>query len=185
MSQAASPPPLVWIDLEMTGLYPDSCYILEIASVVTDADLNVLGEGPDLVIHQPEEVLDGMNDWCKVHHGESGLTRQVQESAISQADAERQTLEFIRQFTSAGQSPLCGNSISLDWQFLARHMPDLTTFLGDELVDVTTIKELTRRWYPATGPFKKAESHRAREDILESIAELRFYREHIMREQAG
>ncbi len=169
----------------MTGLFPDSCHILEIASLVTDADLNVLGEGPDLVIHQGEEVLTGMNEWCRVQHTKSGLTEQVRLSPVSQADAAAQTLAFLGEHTRAGTSPLCGNSISLDWQFLRAHMPEITSFVSDTMVDVTSIKELVRRWFPGAKAPKKAESHRARDDILESIAELKFYREQLMRDATG
>ena len=173
--------PLVWIDLEMTGLEPESCHILEIASVVTDSQLNVLGEGPDIVIHHSDAILEGMNEWCREHHAASGLTAQVQASAVSLQAAEEATLAFLRTHTHPGLSPLCGNSIFLDQQFLARYMPRLTAFLGAQLIDVTTLKELARRWYRDRRAPKKAESHRAREDILESIAELRFYREQLMR----
>lgn len=171
----------MWIDLEMTGLDPDTCHILEIASVVTNSDLEVLGEGPDLVVHQPDEILSSMNEWCQVHHAESGLTDRVKASAISLERAEALTLEFLSRHTEPDRSPLCGNSISLDQRFLRRHMPRLYSFLSPDIIDVSTVKELARRWYPnATAP-KKADSHRAREDILESIAELRLYREQLMR----
>lgn len=173
--------PLVWIDLEMTGLEPETCHILEIASVVTDSQLNVLAEGPDLVVHQPEEVLTGMNAWCQEQHGASGLVAQVRASEISLAQAEDITLRFLRAHTHTGMSPLCGNSIFLDQCFLARYMPRLTAFLGAQLVDVSTLKELVRRWYPDRRAPGKSDGHRAREDILESIAELAFYRANLLR----
>jgi len=173
--------PLIWIDLEMTGLYPESCQILEIASIVTDSDLAVVAEGPDLVIHYPDEILAEMNEWCQVQHRESGLVDQVKASTISLAEAEEQTLEFLARHTRAGISPLCGNSIGLDWRFIQRHMPELASFMADQLIDVTTLKELARRWMPDRAAPKKADSHRAREDILESIRELQFYREHLFR----
>jgi oligoribonuclease len=173
--------PLVWIDLEMTGLEPDSCHILEIASVVTDSQLRVLAEGPDLVVHQPDEILDGMNEWCKVHHAASGLVDAVRASQVSLRAAEDATLHFLREYTHPGMSPLCGNSIFLDHRFLHRYMPRLTAFLSEQLVDVSTLKELVRRWYPDQPKPDKADGHRAREDILESIAELALYRRQVLR----
>jgi oligoribonuclease len=169
------------MDLEMSGLDPDGCAILEIATIVTDADLNVLAEGPDIVVHQPAAVLEAMDEWCTKHHGDSGLTAQVQGSAISLAEAERLTLEFVAAHTGPRQSPLCGNTIWQDRRFLVRHMPGLEAHLHYRLVDVSTIKELVRRWYPELKAPPKAESHRALDDIRESIAELRFYREHVFR----
>ena len=173
--------PMVWLDLEMTGLEPESCHILEIASVVTDSALRVLGEGPDLVIHQPDEVLAEMNPWCQEHHTASGLVAKVRASEVSLAQAEEATLRFLRQYTHTGMSPLCGNSIFLDHRFLHRYMPRLTAFLSEQLIDVSTLKELVRRWYPDRRPPAKADGHRAREDILESIAELAFYRRALLR----
>jgi oligoribonuclease len=170
------PAPLVWIDMEMSGLDPDACRILEIATIVTNAGLEVLAEGPDLVVHQPDEVLDAMDEWCTRHHGESGLTSQVRASAVSEAEAERQTLEFLAQWTQAGASPLCGNSVHQDRRFIGRYMPRLDAFLHYRLVDVSTLKELGRRWYPDLKAPPKRETHRALDDIRESIAELRFYR---------
>lgn len=180
-SRSARDWPLVWIDLEMTGLEPESCHILEIASVVTDSQLNVLAEGPDLVVHQPRDVLAGMNAWCQEQHAASGLVAQVRASEISLAQAEETTLRFLRVHTHIGMSPLCGNSIFLDHRFLARYMPRLTAFLGEQLIDVSTLKELVRRWYPDRRAPKKSDGHRAREDILESIAELAFYRHNVLR----
>ncbi|HET6582263.1 MAG TPA: oligoribonuclease [Nannocystaceae bacterium] len=173
--------PLVWMDLEMSGLDPERCAILEIATIVTDADLNILAEGPDLVVHQGEEVLAAMDEWCTKHHGDSGLTAQVQASKIDLAGAERLTLEFIAEHTGPRASPLCGNTIWQDRRFLLRHMPGLEAHLHYRLVDVSTIKELVRRWYPELKAPPKAESHRALDDIRESIAELKFYRDHVFR----
>jgi len=173
--------PLVWIDLEMTGLDPKTCRILEIASIVTDGELEILGEGPDLVIHESEEVLAGMSAWCVEHHGESGLTAASKASTLSCGDAEEQTLEFLRQHTEARSSPLCGNSIGLDWRFIRAHMPALDAFLADRLIDVTAIKELQKRWFPASETPTKAGGHRALADIRESIEELRLYRRTIFR----
>ena len=172
---------LVWLDLEMTGLEPQNDTILEIATLVTDADLNVVAEGPDLVIHHEELVLDGMGEWCKTHHRDSGLTAAVRASTMALAQAEQDTLAFLRQHTQAGKSPLCGNSIGQDRRFLARYMPSLEQFLHYRNVDVSSIKELAKRWYPHLPAVEKAQSHRALEDILESIAELRYYRREIFR----
>lgn len=173
--------PLVWLDLEMTGLDPDRDTILEIATLVTDGDLDVVAEGPDLVIHQTDAVLESMSEWCKTHHGESGLTAAVRASTVSLAHAETLTLEFLRQNTSAGRSPLCGNTIGQDRRFLARYMPTLEAFLHYRNVDVSSIKELAKRWYPGMPAVEKAQSHRALEDIMESVAELRHYRRTVFR----
>jgi len=174
-------PPLVWIDLEMSGLDPDTCEILEIATIITDGDLNLLAEGPDIVVHQPDPVLDAMDAWCTRQHGVSGLTAQVKASTIPLAQAEARTLEFIRQHCPAGKSPLCGNSIGHDRRFLIKHMPTLAEYLHYRSVDVTSVKELARRWYPELPAPQKGETHRALDDIRESIAELRYYRQHIFR----
>lgn len=163
----------------MSGLDPSACRILEIATVVTDANLEILGEGPQLVIHHPDEVLSAMDEWNTTHHRDSGLTQAVREAEISTAQAEASTLEFLREHCSAGSSPLCGNSIGRDRRFLLEHMPDLAEFLHYRNIDVSTIKEVARRWYPDLGEFQKKGSHRANGDIHESIAELRFYREHV------
>ncbi|MEM6294395.1 MAG: oligoribonuclease [Myxococcota bacterium] len=171
-----APAPLVWIDLEMSGLDPESCRILEIATIVTDGDLEIVGEGPDIVVHQPDAVLDAMDEWCTTHHGASGLTAAVKASTISLAEAEAQTLAFLEPLTASGTSPLCGNSIWQDRRFISRYMPKLDAFLHYRMIDVSTVKELTRRWYPGTTAPAKGESHRALDDIRESIAELKFYR---------
>jgi len=169
-------PPLIWIDMEMSGLDPETCQVLEIATIVTDAQLQILAEGPDVVVHQPDEVLDAMDEWNTTHHGQSGLTDAVKASEISLAEAEAQTLAFLRAHCEAGRSPLCGNSIGQDRRFIVKYMPELSEFLHYRSVDVSTIKELARRWYPAVGAPPKSESHRALDDIRESIEELRFYR---------
>jgi oligoribonuclease len=170
------PAPLVWIDMEMSGLDPSTCRILEIATIITNAELEILAEGPDLVVHQPGEVLDAMDEWCTRHHGESGLTAQVRASTVSEAEAERRTLEFLEQWAQKGTSPLCGNSVHQDRRFISQYMPRLDAFLHYRLVDVSTLKELARRWYPERKAPTKRETHRALDDIRESIAELRFYR---------
>ncbi|MBK8240991.1 MAG: oligoribonuclease [Deltaproteobacteria bacterium] len=167
------------MDLEMSGLDPDHCAILEIATIITDAELGIIAEGPDLVIHQSDAVLDAMDEWCTQHHGDSGLTAAVKASTVSLVDAEAQTLAFIAQHCGPRQAPLCGNTIWQDRRFLLRHMPTLEAHLHYRLVDVSTIKELARRWYPKLEAPKKSESHRALDDIRESIAELRFYRERL------
>jgi len=174
-------PPLVWIDLEMSGLDPDTCEILEIATIITDGDLNVLAEGPDIVVHQPDLVLDAMDAWCTRQHGVSGLTAQVKASTVSLAQAEALTLEFLWPFCPAGKSPLCGNSIGHDRRFLIKHMSALAGHLHYRSVDVSSVKELARRWYPGLSAPDKGETHRALDDIRESIAELRYYRQHIFR----
>lgn len=174
-------PPLIWLDLEMSGLDPESCQILEIATVVTRADLEVVAEGPDLVIHHGDDVLDAMDDWNTTHHRDSGLTQAVRSASLSTDEAEQQTIEFLSGHCEPGKSPLCGNSIGRDRRFLLRHMPRLAEFLHYRNIDVSSIKEVVRRWYPALGEFEKQGSHRALGDIRESIGELRYYREHVFR----
>lgn len=169
--------PLVWIDLEMTGLEPASDVILEIATLVTDGSLDRVEEGPDLVIHQPDEVLEAMNEWNTEHHAESGLTEQVRQSDLSTEEAEQQTLEFLEQYVEPEEAPLCGNTIGQDRRFLYRYMPELSDFLHYRNVDVSSIKELVRRWYGLEPPEKET-AHRALDDIRESIDELRYYRKH-------
>ena len=168
---------LVWMDMEMSGLEPERDVILEIATLITDASLTVLVEGPVLAIHQPDAVLEAMDDWNREHHGASGLTARVRASAVSAADAEAQSLAFVSAHCSARSSPLCGNSIHQDRRFLARYMPQLDRYLHYRNVDVSTVKELVRRWYPdGPPPPEKKHAHLALDDIRESIDELRFYR---------
>ena len=167
---------LVWMDLEMTGLDPETDTILEIATIITDGNLNIVAEGPNIVIHQPDALLDGMGEWCTQHHGQSGLTAKVRASEITMAEAEQQTLDFIRRYVPEHTSPLCGNSIHQDRRFLVPYMPELEAWMHYRNIDVSTIKELAQRWYPGTrAPLKKAE-HLALADIRESIKELAFYR---------
>ena len=170
---------LVWMDLEMTGLEPDIDTILEIATIITDGQLNIVAEGPNLVIHQDAAVLDGMNAWCQQHHANSGLSERVRQSTLSMADAEQQTLDFIAQYVVKGSSPLCGNSIHQDRRFLVPYMPTLEAFFHYRNIDVSTVKELSRRWYPDVKAPGKREEHLALADVRESIEELRFYRQHI------
>lgn len=176
------PDNLIWIDLEMTGLDPDNDRIIEIATVVTDANLNTLAEGPVLAIHQPEAVMAAMDEWNTRQHGQSGLTRRVLESDVDLAEAERQTIEFLRQWVPAGRSPMCGNSICQDRRFLYRGMPELEKYFHYRNLDVSTLKELAARWAPRIRDgFSKSSSHLALDDIRDSIAELQYYREHFIR----
>ncbi|OOF26915.1 oligoribonuclease [Salinivibrio proteolyticus] len=172
---------LIWIDLEMTGLDPDTHKIIEIATIVTDAQLNVLAEGPVLAISQPQSELDKMDDWCTRTHTQSGLVARVEQSTISEQDAIDQTLAFLSQWVPEGASPICGNSVGQDRRFLYRHMPALERYFHYRTVDVSTLKELVRRWKPEIlNDFSKQGTHLALDDIRESIAELRFYRERIL-----
>jgi oligoribonuclease len=171
---------LIWIDLEMTGLSPEQDVIIEIATVVTDSQLNVVAEGPELAVHQPEEALARMDAWNQRQHGGSGLIARVRASRTPTVQAERLTLEFLAAHVPAGASPMCGNSICQDRRFLARHMPALERHFHYRNLDVSTLKELARRWYPAVAAgLVKQSAHQARADIHESIAELRFYRERL------
>ena len=177
-----NPQNLIWIDLEMTGLDPDTDVIIEMATIVTDSQLNVLAEGPTLVVHQSDEVLANMNPWCIEQHGKSGLTQRVRDSRLSEAEAEAQTIAFLEQWVPAGASPMCGNSIGQDRRFLVRYMPRLEAFFHYRNLDVSTVKELAARWAPEVkDAFKKDSSHLALDDIRDSIAELRHYREHFIR----
>ncbi|NQZ56700.1 MAG: oligoribonuclease [Lentisphaeraceae bacterium] len=169
--------PLVWLDLEMTGLCPEKDCILEIATIITDGDLNIIAEGPEIVVHQPEEELAKMNAWCVKQHGASGLTEKVRQSEISLAEAEKQTVKFIKKHTGRTKVPLCGNSIGQDRMFLLRYMPRITNQLHYRMVDVSSIKEMAKRWYPGFTQYEKKATHRAMDDIRESIAELKHYRE--------
>lgn len=172
---------LIWIDLEMTGLDTDRDHIIEIATIVTDSDLNVIAEGPVFAVHQPDAVLAGMDEWNTRQHGQSGLTERVRSSHIDLAAAEQHTLAFLRQHVAAGKSPMCGNSICQDRRFLAREMPELERFFHYRNLDVSTLKELVKRWRPdLAGGFSKTSSHLAMDDIRDSIAELQYYREHFL-----
>ena len=172
---------LIWIDLEMTGLDPQNDVIIEIATIVTDSELNVLAEGPSLAIHQADEVLNGMNEWCVQQHGKSGLSARVKSSSINVADAEAQTLAFLEQFVPKSVSPMCGNSICQDRRFLANYMPELESYFHYRNLDVSTLKELARRWQPSVlEGFKKHSSHLAMDDIKDSIDELKHYRQHFI-----
>ncbi|MEY6433932.1 oligoribonuclease [Thioalkalicoccus limnaeus] len=172
---------LIWIDLEMTGLDPDRDCILEIATLITDSELNAIAEGPAIAIHRPEHVLAGLDEWNRHHHGASGLLDRVRESRWDVAEAEQATLAFIAAHVPAGQSPMCGNSICQDRRFLARAMPRLEAFFHYRNLDVSTLKILAQRWAPEVAEaFKKESRHLALDDIKESIAELRHYRAHLL-----
>lgn len=173
---------LIWIDLEMTGLSPERDVIIEIATVVTDADLNILAEGPTLAIHQCDAVLAGMDEWNTRQHGGSGLTDRVRSSTVTTRSAEQATLDFLAAWVPPGKSPMCGNSICQDRRFLARHMPRLESYFMYRNLDVSTLKELARRWYPEVfAGFSKKSSHLALDDIRDSIAELQHYRRNMLR----
>ena len=172
---------LVWIDMEMTGLDPDTDRIIEVAAVVTDANLNILAQGPVFAIHQPDEILDGMDAWNKGTHGRSGLIDRVRASTITEADAEVALVDFLRHFVPPGKSPMCGNTICQDRRFMARGMKKLEAFFHYRNLDVSTLKELCRRWKPELiSGFKKHQKHTALADIHESIDELVYYRQHLL-----
>ena len=173
---------LIWLDLEMTGLNPDSDLIIEIATVITDKNLNILAEGPVLAVHQSDVALAAMDDWNQKHHGESGLIDRVKASTINEAEAERLTIEFLGQWVPENTSPICGNSIGQDRRFLYRYMPRLEAYFHYRNIDVSTLKELVSRWAPEVkNGFNKESTHQALDDIIESIEELRYYREHFIR----
>ena len=173
---------LVWIDMEMTGLDPDKDRIIEVAAVVTDPDLNILEEGPVFAIHQSDALLDGMDAWNKGTHGRSGLIDRVKASTVTEVQASAELITFLKKYVPAGKSPMCGNSICQDRRFMVRGMPELEAFFHYRNLDVSTLKELCKRWKPelAAG-FKKHQMHTALADIIESIEELRYYREHFIK----
>ncbi len=173
---------LIWVDLEMTGLNPDTDLIIEIATIVTDKNLTILAQGPVLAVHQSDEALAAMDEWNQNHHGQSGLIDRVRASLIDDKEAERLTLEFLKQWLPEKASPICGNSICQDRRFLYRYMPRLEAYFHYRNIDVSTLKELAGRWAPAVRDgFKKKATHQALDDILESIEELRYYREHFIK----
>ncbi|MFC7298777.1 oligoribonuclease [Herminiimonas aquatilis] len=174
---------LVWLDMEMTGLDPENDRIIEVAVVVTDSELNIIGEGPVFAIHQSDEALDGMDAWNKGTHGRSGLIERVKASTVTEEQAEEALIEFLKAYVPKGKSPMCGNSICQDRRFMAKGMPKLEAFFHYRNLDVSTLKELCKRWKPelASG-FKKHQKHTALADIIESIEELRYYREHFIKE---
>jgi oligoribonuclease len=171
---------LVWIDMEMTGLEPETDVVLEIATIVTDKDLNILAEGPVLAIYQADEVLNGMDQWCTDTHGKSGLTERCRNSQVNEQQAVEQTIAFLEGFVPKGISPLCGNTIGQDRRFLVKYMSELEQYFHYRNVDVSTIKELVRRWKPELlDGFHKKGVHLALDDIRESIAEMVYYRQHV------
>jgi oligoribonuclease len=173
---------LVWVDLEMTGLEPDTDRIIEVAVVVTDMHLNIIAEGPVFAIHQSEETMDKMDAWNKGTHGRSGLIERVRSSTVTEEQAEAALIAFLKQFVPAGKSPMCGNTICQDRRFMARTMPKLESFFHYRNLDVSTLKELCRRWKPElVSGFKKHQKHTALADILESVEELKYYREHFIK----
>lgn len=172
---------LIWIDLEMTGLDPERDRIIEIATIVTDSELNVIAEGPVFAIHQADTLLDQMDEWNTRQHNGSGLVTRVQESCINEQKAEAATLAFLREHTAEGKSPMCGNSVWQDRRFLARYMPELEKYFHYRLIDVSTLKELALRWAPRIyGGFQKESRHLALDDIRDSIEELRYYRKNLL-----
>jgi oligoribonuclease len=173
---------LVWIDMEMTGLDPETDKVLEIATIVTDANLNILSEVPVIAVHQPDEILDNMDPWCVDVHGKSGLTQRCKNSTVDVEEATRQTISFLEFHVPAGVSPLCGNTIGQDRRFMVKHMPDLDAYFHYRSIDVSTIKELVKRWKPEVlDGFEKKGAHLALDDIRESIAELVYYRKHVFK----
>lgn len=180
--EVKKPSNLIWIDLEMTGLDPNKERIIEIATIVTDCDLNVIEEGPVMAVNQPTALLDAMDEWCTRTHGASGLTQRVKDSKVTVAEAEAATLAFLRRHIAEGASPMCGNSVHQDRRFMVNEMPELEAFFHYRNLDVSTLKELAVRWHPELPKkFKKAGTHLALDDIRESIAELRFYRDEFIR----
>ncbi len=171
---------LIWIDLEMTGLDTDNDLIIEIATIVTDSELNILAEGPVMAIHQSDAALNAMDDWNQQHHGKSGLIKRVRQSETTEAIAEQTTIDFLNDYVPAGQSPMCGNTICQDRRFLHRCMPRLEAYFTYRHLDVSTVKELAKRWYPDVAKkLVKGSAHLALDDIRDSIAEMKYYRQHI------
>jgi len=173
---------LIWLDLEMTGLDPQNDSIIEIATIVTDKELNVLAQGPVIAVKQTKQIMDGMDAWNQKHHGQSGLIERVLSSSSTEQDAEQETLDFLKQWVPSGVSPMCGNSICQDRRFMAKNMPALEAFFHYRNLDVSTLKELASRWAPEIMKgFKKKATHQALDDVIESIEELKYYRENFLK----
>ncbi len=167
---------LIWVDLEMTGLDPEKERIIEIATIITDTNLNIVAEGPNLIIHQPKELMANMDEWNTNQHGSTGLTKAVNESSVTEQEAEMRTLEFISKFVGHKRSPMCGNTVSHDRRFLAKYMPGVESYFHYRHIDVSSVKELISRWMNDAQTYDKQGSHRAKDDILESINELKLYK---------
>lgn len=181
-NQALNDSNLVWIDMEMTGLDPETCVVMEIATIVTDKELNILAQGPVIAVHQPDDVLDNMDEWCIKTHGGTGLTERCRTSTYDVDSATRETISFLEKYVPKGKSPLCGNTIGQDRRFLVKYMPELEAYFHYRSIDVSTIKELTVRWKPEVlAGFKKKGLHLALDDIIESIDEMKFYRENVFK----
>jgi oligoribonuclease len=170
---------LIWIDLEMTGLDPEKGVILEIATIVTNDNLDILAEGPNVAICHPQKILEAMDSWSMIHHKKSGLWDRVKASSEDTRSAEQKTLAFLSKHGKKGQSPICGNSVWQDRRFLRKHMPDLEAFFHYRIIDVSSIKELVKRWYPSLPPYKKSKTHLALSDVKESVNELKYYRQKV------
>jgi len=174
---------LIWIDLEMTGLNPEADRIIEVATIVTDSQLNILAEGPVIAVHQADEIMNSMDEWNTRTHGKTGLTERVKNSRTVENEAEKQTIDFLKQYIGKNQSPMCGNSICQDRRFLARYMPELEAWFHYRNLDVSSIKELAKRWKPEIlGGYSKKNTHQAMDDIRESIEELQYYRKHFLQD---
>src|SRR3990167_4684117 len=183
INMSANPSNLIWIDLEMTGLNPDIDRIIEMATIVTDSHLNILAEGPVYAIHQPDSLLDQMDDWCTRQHTSSGLVARVKASKVTEAEACQGTIAFLQKYVGAGKSPMCGNSVWQDRRFLTKYMPELEKYFHYRLVDVSTLKELALRWAPKIyNGIQKESRHLALDDIRDSIEELKYYREHFIKQ---
>jgi len=181
-NQALNDSNLVWIDMEMTGLDPETCVVMEIATIVTDKELNIIAQGPVIAVHQPDDVLDNMDEWCIKTHGGTGLTERCRASKFDVDSAAKETISFLEKYVAKGKSPLCGNTIGQDRRFLVKYMPELEAYFHYRSIDVSTIKELTARWKPEVlAGFKKKGLHLALDDIIESIDEMKFYRENVFK----